>query len=311
MRHNEKPKLRTQFIIFNLFGDYISVRGGAVWTSRLLQVLDVLGVSERAARSTLSRMKRNGWLSAKREGRLSMYELTLKGKNLLDVSRQRLFGPRPGEWDGHWNLVTYSLPQEMRPLRHQLRTRLSWLGYGMLEPGTMIAANPNKEEVLNLFQDLNVGEFVHFFSSATLELPVAKDIVRRCWDLEDLNNRYQEFIERHRKDYVRFQRIVDEGGELICDECFVHRFWASYEYSAFPRQDPNLPSSLLPSSWRGEEAIELLTRYRELLREPSETYMNQTLGIEPIVQNKVNNSEGTYEGLAELIEDQTPLLKDK
>lgn len=291
MRHNNQPKQRTQFIIFNLFGDYISVRGGVVWTSKLLQVLDLLGISERAARSTLSRMKRNGWLRSKRKGRLSMYELTLKGKNLLDEGRQRLFGPRPGEWNGRWNLVTYSLPQEMRSLRHQLRTRLSWLGYGMLEPGTMIAAHAQKGEVLNLFQELDVSEYVHFFSSAVLELPESKDIVNRCWNLEALNTRYEKFIERHWKDYQRFKRIFEEEGELPYDESFVHRFWATYEFSAFPRQDPNLPSSLLPSSWRGEELVHLLARYRELLREPSEDYINQTLGIEPIVDAVVDDPE--------------------
>jgi phenylacetic acid degradation operon negative regulatory protein len=161
----------------------------------------------------------------------------------------------------------------------------------MLVPGTMIAAQPHNEEIMSLFKDLNVGDFVHFFSSATLELPEPKDIVRRCWNLKALNNRYKKYIERHKKHFMRFQQIIDDEGEFNCDESFVHRFWATYEYSAFPRQDPNLPSSLLPSYWCGEEAIELLARYRELLREPSETYVNQTLGIEPIVQVKVDDPE--------------------
>jgi phenylacetic acid degradation operon negative regulatory protein len=280
MRHIDKPKRSTQFIIFNLFGDYISVHADAVWTSKLLQVLKVLGVSERAARSTLSRMKRNGWLHAMRRGRLSMYALTSKGRNLLDQGRQRLFGPRPGDWDGCWSLVTYSLPQEMRSLRHQLRTRLSWLGFGMLEPGTMISAHPQEEEVLNLIHELNVDEFVHFFTSARLDLPQPGRIVNRCWDLDALNNKYVKFIERHEKDYLRFKQIWKEGGEILCDDAFVHRFWATYEYSAFPRQDPNLPPSLLPPSWRGDEAINLLARYREILREPAENFIGQTLDIE-------------------------------
>jgi phenylacetic acid degradation operon negative regulatory protein len=236
-------------------------------------------------------MKSNGWLSAIRDGRLSIYQLTNKGKNLLDEGRQRLFGPRPGEWDGRWNLVTYSLPQEMRALRHQLRTRLSWLGFGMLEPGTMIAAHSHQEEVLNIFRELDVDRYVHFFTSAALELPEPDDIVKRCWNLDSLNDRYQQFIARHKKDYLRFQRIFEEQGELSSDESFVHRFWATYEYSAFPRQDPNLPPSLLPNTWRGEEAIELLARYRDLLRDPSERYINQTLGMEPIEQSKVDDPE--------------------
>jgi phenylacetic acid degradation operon negative regulatory protein len=291
MRHIDQPKRSTQFIIFNLFGDYISIRTDEVWTSKLLQVLKVLGVSERAARSTLSRMKRNGWLHAKREGRLSKYALTPRGTNLLDEGRQRLFGPRPGDWDGCWSLVTYSLPQEMRSLRHQLRTRLSWLGYGMLEPGTMISAHPQEEEVLNLIKELEVGGFVHFFTSARLDLPKPEHIVNRCWDLDALNQKYVKFIDRHEKDYLEFKQNWEGGEEIQSDEGFVHRFWATYEYSAFPRQDPNLPPSLLPSSWRGDEAITLLAQYRELLREPAENYISQTLGIEVNTKGRMDIPE--------------------
>jgi phenylacetic acid degradation operon negative regulatory protein len=236
-------------------------------------------------------MKSSGWLSVIRDGRLSKYQLTAKGKNLLDEGRQRLFGPRPGEWDGRWNLVTYSLPQEMRSLRHQLRTRLSWLGYGMLEPGTMIAAHVHQEEVHNIFQELKVQDYVHFFSAALLEVPQPKDIVQRCWNIDALNERYIQFITRHKKDYLRFQRKFDQEGELDPEESFVHRFWATYEYSAFPRQDPNLPQSLLPSSWQGGKAIDLLARYRELLRDPSEIFLNQTLGVEPIEHATLNDPE--------------------
>jgi phenylacetic acid degradation operon negative regulatory protein len=228
-------------------------------------------------------MKNNSWLTSKREGRLSIYELTEMGKNLLDEGRQRLFGSKTREWDGCWHIVTYSLPQDLRSLRHQLRTRLSWLGYGMLEPGMMIAAYPNRNEVLSLLRDLHVEKFVHFFTSAKLELPEYADIVGRCWALEALNERYAKYIQRHTTDLQRFQKILEEHGELPKDESFVHRFWATYEYSAFPRQDPNLPSSLLPSTWRGEEAADLLARYRQLLWDASETYVNQTLGIEPII----------------------------
>jgi len=124
---SKRPQLQTQFIIFVLFGDVIIQRGGQVWTASLLQMLEVLGVSERAARSTLSRMTRKGWLKPERDGRHSMYALTAKGRRILDEGGQRIFEPRKAEWDGHWHMVVYSLPENKRKLRNDLRKRLAWL----------------------------------------------------------------------------------------------------------------------------------------------------------------------------------------
>jgi PaaX-like protein len=60
----EAPNVRAQFLILTLFGDYILPRGGTIWTTSLLALLDLLGVGERAARSALSRMSARGWLAA-------------------------------------------------------------------------------------------------------------------------------------------------------------------------------------------------------------------------------------------------------
>jgi phenylacetic acid degradation operon negative regulatory protein len=277
----ERPNIRTQFIIFNLFGDYVNPRDASVWTSGIVEVLGLLDVSERATRSKLSRMKGKGWLEAHKRGRRSMYQLTSKGKALLDEGTRRIFGPSPTEWDGCWHIVVYSLPQQMRALRHDLRTRLSWLGYGMLEPGTMVAAIPRSAEVHTLIDDLGVRQYVHFFTRAHLESSGNLAIVARCWDLEQMNRRYSLFVRRYRSDYENLLDRQSDRAGLAPDESFVHRFWLTYEFSSFPRQDPNLPPELLPDDWCGREAAELLHAYRALLREPAQAYINGALGLEP------------------------------
>jgi phenylacetic acid degradation operon negative regulatory protein len=275
----KRPKVQTQFIIFNLFGDYVLPRGDAVWTSGLLEALEVLGVGERAARSTLSRMKQKGWLSASKNGRRSAYELTQRGRQLLDEGGRRLFGPRPSRWDGNWHLVIYSLPQELRTVRRHLRTGLSWLGYGMLSPGTMVAAYPMRAEVRALLLDLKVDPYVHFFTESQLESGAHKKIVHRCWDIPALNSQYGEFIERHRRSHKALLARKPKRGGLPQDESFVHRFWATYEFSAFPRVDPRLPEELLPREWRGATAADLMQELRATLKRPAEAYVDSTLGV--------------------------------
>ena len=121
---SKHPTLQTQFIIFVLFGDVVIPRGGQIWASSLLSLLHVLGVSERAARSTLSRMVRKGWLKTRREGRHSLYTLTPKGRRLLTEGGQRIFEPRQREWDGRWHLVVYSLPESKQIGRASCRERV-------------------------------------------------------------------------------------------------------------------------------------------------------------------------------------------
>src|SRR3972149_5596921 len=155
-----RQALRTQFTIFVLFGDVILPRGGAIWPSSLLRFLRLLGVSERATRSTLSRMKRKGWLRAERRGRHSQYRLTPKGERLLSEGGRRIFEPHGWNWDGRWGLGVYSIPESKRRLRTALRKRLTFLGFGPLGPGKWICAHDRQAEVQALLDDLGAGSFV-------------------------------------------------------------------------------------------------------------------------------------------------------
>lgn len=286
MRHIGKPAIQTQFVILNLFGDYIAMRQSQVPTSGLLKILKLLNVSERAARSTLSRMKSKGWLQSTRKGRRSYYSLTPKGDALLTEGTERLFGPGPQGWDHTWHIINYSLPGDQRALRHQLRTRLSWLGYGMLEPGIMIAPYSRKMEVRLLIEELKVGQYVHFFTGAEINLTDNEAIVAKCWDLDRLNSSYREFLNRHQPEYDRLHSIYLQNHELYEEESFIHRFWVIYEFSAFPRRDPNLPEELLPPRWYGRDAAKLLVQFRELLWEPSERFIAERLGLEKPISTK-------------------------
>ena len=69
-----RTKGSTQFYVFNLFADYIlPYKNGWAWMHELRYLLDLLGVSDRAGRTTLSRMKQQGWFETIKDGRRSRY----------------------------------------------------------------------------------------------------------------------------------------------------------------------------------------------------------------------------------------------
>lgn len=270
---SKRPTLQTQFIIFVLFGDVVIPRGGQIWASSLLSLLELLGVGERAARSTLSRMVRKRWLNTKREGRHSLYTLTLKGRRLLTEGGQRIFEPRKRDWDGRWHLVVYSLPESKRKLRDEMRKRLTWLGFGRAAPGSWISAHDRQAEIEDLLADLDIHDYVHYFSEVRLAIGSDQEIVEECWDLKTLNRRYARFIAKWGPEYEK----LSKGECLSPAQCFVQRFWITDEHSEFPRLDPNLPDALLPEDWQGDKAARIFNEYRNLLSERANEFLTATL----------------------------------
>ena len=273
----ESPPARTQFLIFTLFGDFILERGGEIWTLDLLHLMAVLGVSERAVRSALSRMARKGWLASRRKGRRSQYSLTRRGQILLEKGRGRIFEPAFTDWDGCWRLVLYSLPESMRAARHALRTQLTWLGYGCLAAGAWISLHDRFDELNNTLSELNLEPYIQLFSGEYTGPSSVEDLLHQCWDLEGLGEQYQDFIARYQQEYLDCLAQNAQGQALDPQFCFIRRFWLTHEFQSIPLVDPNLPTSLLPADWIGFTARQLFIKYHELLGAHAHTFVDSVL----------------------------------
>jgi phenylacetic acid degradation operon negative regulatory protein len=260
-----------------MFGEYVLPRDSGAWTPGLLHLLHTLGVSERAARSTLSRMSQKGWLRSERNGRNSRYEITPRGLRIVRAGETRIFEPRRIHWDGQWHLIVYSIPEGKRRLRSQLRARLGWLGFGRLAPGAWISPSDRRDEVEGDLNDLGARSYAVYFSGSRLASIRNEEIVARAWDLKSLNRAYATFLRRYEPALAEARAAFRRGHGLSPADCFRRRFWLTFDYSQFPRRDPNLPSPLLPDGWLGTRAAELFGEYRDLLREPSEAFVTTAL----------------------------------
>ncbi len=270
------PSVRTQFLIFTLFGEFILPRGGSIWTGSLLALLDRLDVGERAARLALSRMSRKGWLATRKEGRRSQYSLTPRGWSLLSQGGKRIFEPPLAEWDGMWQIVVFSLPEKKRSLRHAFRTRLPWFGFGQLAPNMWISPHNRKTEILALCNELNMQDHVEIFSGIHIGPSEDQELVRRCWNLSALASQYKKFIAKFEKEYFAAKNNGRRPPDL--DESFVRRFWLLHHYQFFPRTDPNLPAALLPPDWVGFKARQLFEEYRGILESPANQFVDEVVG---------------------------------
>lgn len=279
--HSAIPGLRSQDLVFTLYGDYLLRYEEPVWTGSLIELLGQLGLSSMAVRVVLSRMARKGWLAVERRGTRSYYGLAAKGRRLLEAGRERIYHPpRPGAWDGSWQLIAFSIPETRRKLRDQLRTRLSWLGCGPLTNGLWITPHDVKDSVAEIATTLKIARYVEVFAGRHLGFADTAHLVAQAWDLAAIDRRYAAFIARWKGSLHHCARCgmtgTKAGVHRPCTDaadCFQRRFHLVHEYRAFPLSDPFLPAALLPQGWAGDEAAALFETYHDLLAGPAERYV--------------------------------------
>jgi phenylacetic acid degradation operon negative regulatory protein len=73
-------------------------------------------------------------------------------------------------------------------------------------------------------------------------------MVREAWDLDALEEGYEQFLAEYGRD--------GSGEPLVRTVQLVHA------WRRFPRVDPALPVKLLPARWSGARAADLFTRRR-------------------------------------------------
>ncbi len=236
-------------LLLTLLGEFVLPQEDPVWTSTIVEVLDNLGVEEKSARQALARTAADGWLTSERVGRSVRWSLTPPGRRLLTEGAERIyaFGSPPPAWDGLWLILYVSVPESKRRLRHQLKTQLTWAGFGSPGPGMWISPSSEREdETRAVIEALGLGAGAMSFTGRFSGSGSEEAMVSRAWDLEGVAARYDEFV-RTFEDL----RPDSDDAVLLAQTRLVH------EWRRFPFLDPRLPSELLPPVWIGARAREL------------------------------------------------------
>jgi phenylacetic acid degradation operon negative regulatory protein len=244
---------RPQHLLLTLLGDFWYHRTEPLPSTALVRLLAEFGVTEGNARAAISRLARKDLLVATRQGRRTAYALSKTGHATLVEGTRRIFrfGSDPKPWDGRWTMVAFSVPEENRPLRSALRTRLRWLGFTALFDGVWVAPGDHSKESNDLLDELSL-------TTATVVVGTAcgppDGDPARAWDLQRLGEAYTRFLED-------FRGVADRvnAGEVTDAEALVLRTTLIDVWRTFPALDPELPAELLPDGWPARRARELFT----------------------------------------------------
>lgn len=259
-------------LLRTLVGASIRDLGGWMSSAAFVSLLGQVGVSPAQTRNALTRAKAKGLLRT--EIRASPgYALTEEGRALLARGDRRIFHPRLMSEHDPWCLISFSVPESNRDLRHQLRRRLTWIGCGVVADALWICPAFLTDEAIAIAGELGLGEHVTLFNARVIHFrqgPVAD--IARWWDLPSIAALHEKFLASHAAAIQEFSADPQPAT--------AYRSWitALDAWRPIPYLDPGLPAELLPASWPGNRSIPLFLQFRDSVVGPAAAYVESAAG---------------------------------
>jgi len=258
---------RPQSLLLSFFGGVVLDAGLPPLPSMtLLDLLADLGVAEAAARATLKRMTQRGLLTRGQVGRTAEYALTPLAEEVLREARDRVNSPAPfAHPEGEWTLLTYSVPESRRDLRHRVRARLTWAGFGGLRDGLWIA--PGTVDVAAVLgrSDLeDAAGLADAFAARALPGTDLDRLVHRAWDVPAVRDAHTWFIDT-------WSRPPQVSGSL------AQLTLLGADWLWLLRTDPGLPAAHLGPDWPAPTSDAVHRRVAESLEPAARAALERSL----------------------------------
>ncbi|MCO7220212.1 PaaX family transcriptional regulator C-terminal domain-containing protein, partial [Klenkia sp. PcliD-1-E] len=247
------PAHRPQTLLLNFLGSLVLDEGlPPLPSSVLLDLLADLGVAEAAGRATLQRMTQRGLLERGQVGRTAEYALTPRIEAVLRRADRRVSSPTPFEHPAEeWTLLSYSVPESRRDLRHRVRAALTWAGFGGVRDGLWLA--PGTVDVAAVLAPLtDAAGLADAFSARPLPGTDVAALVHRAWDVPAVRDAHTWFV----RTWVRPPRVAGSMAQFtLLGADWLHLL----------QTDPGLPGEHLGPDWPAAASTAAYRRAREAL----------------------------------------------
>lgn len=269
-----ESSIRPSSLINTVYGAFVRRLGG--WTSiaDLIVLMGELDVDSQAVRSAISRLKKRGVLVPERRSGTG-YSLSPAMHPVFDEGDRRIFESlEPAALEEGWVMAVFSVPESERTYRYQLRTRLTWLGFGNMAPGLWLAPARLLEPARSTLERLGLSDYVHLFTSQYAAFSDLRATVSTWWDFPAIEAQYAAFTDHYRP----VLESIDEREDIDASEAFRHYVPMLTQWRRLPYLDPGLPAELLPDDWNAVTARQLFQRLHGVLAAPSLEHVRKVTG---------------------------------
>lgn len=266
------PKAKS--LIFTVYGDAISHRGGNAALGSVIALLAPLGVVERTVRTSMHRLAQEGWLQTRAHGRRSDYRLTESGARRVNAAHERIYAQTQRPWDGQWTIVAPGAAPLAAVARELLHRELGWLGFGQLASGVLLHPDPDEAALRALLAEAGQQVLVVRGPAAPWVAPEGfHELVRAGWDTARLAADYEAFLDAFRPVWLSLQRDDAIEPEIA----FAVRTLLMHGYRRALLRDPMLPDELMPRGWPGAAARALCRNLYRRVEAAAERHVDAVL----------------------------------
>lgn len=252
----------TTSLLRTLIGLYLRPLGGEISSAALVTLLGDLGIQQGPARTAITRVKQRGLLLAAPSAR---YALNPAAVPMLERGDRRIFEVRTMRSGDDWLLVSASVPEAQRDVRHLLRTRLLFLGAGTVAPGLWITPAHLAGEVDALLDETGARPFATLFRAADPQPAVPlREAAATWWDLTALRAEHERFLA--------------SAADLDLNAPFAAYVRLIDSWRVLPYVDPGLPADLLPTDWPGTRSVTEFERLSAALSGPARAHVHRVAG---------------------------------
>lgn len=251
----------TTSLLRTVIGLYLRPLGGTITSAALVRLAEDLGIPAARARTAITRLKKHGLL-LDGPGLLTLNPAAVP---MLERGDRRIFAVRTMHAGDEWMLVSATIPETRRDLRHQLRRRLQYLGAGAVSAGLWILPGHLDAEVEELLDEVGAREFATLFRTAHPRpaVPLA-EAAASWWDLDALRGEHERFLASVEeldttRPFAAYTRLLDS-------------------WRVIPYTDPGLPAEMLPADWPGNRSVEAFQRLRAELADAALAHVRDAVG---------------------------------
>lgn len=256
-------------LLTTVFGDALLPRGQAISVVDLALLVAPLGINERAVRTSLLRLSRDGVVTSERVGRHSLYRVDDSAIETFERADERIYRRTHAEWDGQWTLAALE-PGADAAARTRFQRELGWLGVAAIAPGTYASPTVTPDEMRTVAERLDAP--LAALVRGRLEagtLDGDPTLVAFADPTGELHALHEQHLERW--------STAPVGGADDA-QAFALRTLVLDEWRRIALRTVAVPDALLPDQWLGDAARHVtIDRYDEVF-EASERHLDRVVG---------------------------------